>query len=96
MLDESVKHFLINSFPKIGLTDPFPNEEESMNNEEDTALNNMMLVDPHVMIYPKCRIIHNDSPQPIYIPNRAMMFKLMRACIGITNPNDLWFNQNSS
>lgn len=96
MMDEHVKHFLINSFPKIGLTDPFPNEEKSMNNEEDIELNNMMLMDPHVLIYPKCRISENNSPQPIYIPNRAVMFKLMRACIGITRPEDLWFNLNNT
>ena len=26
------------------------------------------------------------------MPNKAVMFKMMRACIGIINPNDLWVN----
>ena len=31
------------------------------------------------------------SPFSRYIPSRALMFKLMRACIGITNIEDIWY-----
>lgn len=95
MMDEEFKPFLINSFAKIGLTDPFPRESKSMSNEEDIEKNNSMLNNAHELIYSKQRIHSENSPYPIYIPNRAMMFKIMRACIGITRPEDLWFNEHN-
>lgn len=35
LIDEKFKPFLINSFHKISMTDPFPKEHKMMNNEED-------------------------------------------------------------
>lgn len=51
MMDEEFKPFLINSFAKIGLTDPFPREIKSMSNEEDIEKNNSMLNNAHELIY---------------------------------------------
>ena len=31
----------------------------------------------------------------IYMPSKEMMFKMMRACIGVTDKNDLWIYQSS-
>ena len=45
-------------------------------------------------IYPDLRMdIGTDSPIQIFIPSKALMFKLMRSCINIKNKNDLWINQ---
>ena len=30
----------------------------------------------------------------VYIPSHAVLFKLMRAAIGVTRPEDLWIYQN--
>ena len=36
-------------------------------------------------------MIEGNSPQCLYIPNKDVMFKLMRACINVQNPEFLWF-----
>ena len=36
----------------------------------------------------------SHSPIPIFIPNAAVMWKLMRACIGCEWAADLWINLN--
>ena len=48
--------------------------------------------DPSVLIYSNCRYTADTSPSTIYIPSVEVMFKIMRACIGITNVNDIWIN----
>ena len=54
-----------------------------MSNEDDIELNNNILKDHTVLIYPEDRIMSDHSPTQIYIPNRVVMFKIMRACIGV-------------
>ena len=34
-----------------------------------------------------------NSPIPVFIPNAAVMWKMMRACIAVKRPEDLWVNQ---
>ena len=83
LLEEETQDFLINSFHRIGWIDPFPNEEIMMNNDEDKGVNEMVSENPKISIYPSIRVYGKNSPQQIYIPNKAVMFKIMRACIGI-------------
>lgn len=33
------------------------------------------------------------SPMCIYIPNRIITFKIIRACIDVKTPEELWFNK---
>ena len=42
------------------------------------------------LVYPVSRFEEGNSPHTLYLPNRDMMFKIMRACVKITDPKDLW------
>ena len=45
-------------------------------------------------VYPEERMSRADaSPMCIYIPNRIITFKIIRACIDVKTPEDLWFNK---
>ena len=44
----------------------------------------------NVYVYPEERLIRGESPSVIYIPSVHIMLKMMRACIGISKPDDLW------
>ena len=35
-------------------------------------------------------MIEGTMPKPIYIPKKEVMFSLMRSCVGIEDPKDLW------
>ena len=47
---------------------------------------------PDKLVYPEFRYIKGQVPYCIYIPRKEIMLKLMRACIGVTREEDLWFN----
>lgn len=42
------------------------------------------------LLYPENRYIEDQVPLHIYIPRKEIMFKLMRACIDVEKPEDLW------
>ena len=82
-LDDPNKDYMINSFAKIGMPDPFPENVLMMTTEEDTELLERSLVDHDVYVYPDWKNDPYQSPKRIWIPNKAVMFKIMRPCIGI-------------
>ncbi len=65
------------------MQDPFPKEQN------DADVPNLEQVDD--LVYPPNSYIEDYVPQFVYIPSDKMMFKIMRACIGLTNPEDLWY-----
>jgi len=70
---DSNKPSLIKSFHQIGMQDPFPNEKEDQSRElSDTD-----------DVYPPYKYIEGVSPNVIFIPCNKVLFKLMRACIGM-------------
>ena len=76
----------VNSFHQIGMVNPFPNEDLGLCPPiPETFKDN---------VYPEERMCRADaSPMCIYIPNRIMLFKIIRACIDAKTPEDLWFNK---
>ena len=42
-------------------------------------------------MYKDSRLKKDFAPFVIYVPKRCLMFKMMRACIGVKNEKDLWF-----
>ena len=69
----------IKSFEVVGLSDPFGEAKEfPFKKVSDDVYN--------AKRYCKCH-----SPMSIYIPSNEMMLKMMRACIGVKCPCDLWF-----
>ena len=72
---ERAKSFNIWSFEEIGMFDPFPEEPMETNfsvpqSEED-------------LVYRIDRYIDGESPKCIYVPSKLILWKIMRACIGI-------------
>jgi len=43
------------------------------------------------LVYRGNRYIKGNSPNLLYFPSKLMLFKIMKACVGIQNKNDLWF-----
>ena len=83
--------FLINSFHKIGWQDPFPSEDNKEFDEIDIDLNEKIASDPlQTNIYSSDKITGGESPMMMYIPNKLIMFKLMRSCIDVVEHFDLW------
>ena len=37
-------------------------------------------------VYPDSRYIEGNSPYCLYVPNKVIMFKIMRACIAVADP----------
>ena len=42
------------------------------------------------LVYDLKRYSEDYSPMCVYIPNRPLMFKMMKACIGVERVQDLW------
>lgn len=84
VLDCPDEPFNINSFQQIGMADPFPTENK-VNFEIPRAHTDM--------VYGQSRYRKDNSPHTLYIPSRKLLFKIMRACIGVDQVKDLWFNK---
>jgi hypothetical protein len=48
--------------------------------------------EPYDKVYPDLWYRESSCPYCIYIPRKEIMLKMMRACIGISDVQDLWFN----
>ena len=48
------------------------------------------------LVYPASRYIEEGSPKCIYIPSQEIMLTIMRACVGVKDPEHLWFNRPPS
>jgi hypothetical protein len=68
------------------LFDPFPEEKMMLNNEEFS-----IPIKEDDLVYGNDRYIYKNSPNMLYFPSKSLLFKLMRACVGIVNEDDLWF-----
>jgi len=68
------------------MVDPFPKEEVGFTPAIPETYTD------HV--YPEQRMCRADaSPMCIYIPNRIITLKIIRACIDVKTPEELWFNK---
>ena len=85
--------FTINSLNKIGIADPFPDSDRVITCNDDLPAEEKLPEVPSDMVYGETRYIDGFSPYCIYIPQQEIMFKLMRACIGVKDEKDLWFNR---
>lgn len=75
----------INSFLEIRWQDPFPDENTSLGQDQDEfILHKDTLVYPEEFFHPK------HGPMVITRPTDLVMLKLMRACVGCEEVDDLW------
>ena len=49
--------------------------------------------DPDVLIYQDSRFVKEASPTAVFIPSNELIFTMMRACIAVEKPEDLWINK---
>ena len=89
-------NFLVNSFWEVGMQDPFPDDEDLIIGSVDDVPDDFKLPTcPTDMVYPDSRYIDGNSPVAVYIPTPEVMLKMMRACIEVKDPKDLWIHQPS-
>lgn len=69
----------IHTFSEIGWLDPLP---------IDSIENLTVFVEKS-----KTSFIEAKEKRLLYLPSRAVMIKIMRACIGVRDPNLLWIEQ---
>ena len=75
--------YLIHSFNQINMQDPFPSENKDITFTKPQSINSL--------VYKQNRYKEGASPQCVYLPSRAVLFSIMRACIKMTNTDELWF-----
>ena len=68
------KPWLVNSFWTIGWPDPFPDEHSN--------IDGLFLDNEKDLVYNESRYTEEHSPFMLYIPNKVVMVKIMRACLG--------------
>jgi hypothetical protein len=51
----------------------------------------MKMIEPDELVYHESRFEEDYIPRMLFIPNKKTMFSIMRHCIGVTKPEDLWF-----
>ena len=68
----------------MGWSDPFPDEHSS--------LEPVFLEDKNELVYDESYYKEEYSPRIIYLPSKLVMIKMMRACIGVDKPQNLWIN----
>lgn len=74
------------------MADPFPDgQTQDFSDQSLLKNNNNIKIDD--LVYPEKRYVEGMCPLMMYIPGKYLMFKMMRACLGCKNENDLWFNR---
>ena len=64
--------------------DPFPSEELEVNFATPETYADL--------VYRGCRYEEGNSPNMLYIPSAKVLFKIMRASIGVSKIEDFWIN----
>ena len=83
----------MNTFESIRWPDPFPEDNETFEfNYKNFSNINSAPSDTNDNVYPSKRMLKNICPSMIYVPSKEMMFKMMRACEGVTDTNNLWID----
>lgn len=75
----------------IGWSDPFPDDDKVLIGSIDDE--KFHLATQHdEWVYPEYKYSFGQCPMLIYIPKKEIMLKMMRACIAIKRPHELWIN----
>lgn len=82
----------------MGISDPFPEDtphiRKLMKGNPIAGLADSLLFEcVEHLVYSSHRYVMAYSPYMLYIPRKEVMFKIMRACINVTDPLDLWLNK---
>jgi len=75
----------------VGFADPYPDDDIYIEGSVDDVPPNFKTpenVRKHV--YPCARYKKDNSPNCVYLPCKEIMLKMMRACIKVKKPKNLW------
>jgi len=75
------------------MADPFPDETTTL--DESNVMLGDQVFTPDKLIYPdyKYHASKSRSPTCIYMPSRPLLLKILRACMGVNEVEELWFNR---
>ena len=92
ILDVEAFPFGVNTFNQIGWDDPFPEDAKVGGTSEEIGSDITADTKFDHWTYPESRFVEGFGPYCIYIPRQELMLKIMRACINVKVPEDLWIN----
>ena len=75
--------------------DPFFGDKDTNTRTRDLAKNQEIKQEPiYEYIYPEYKMRDPEAaPSQIFIPTKAIMFKMMRSCIKCANADQLWYKK---
>lgn len=91
LIDKTPSKYFINQFSTVGFADPFPNDDQNIIGS--FPITEVQMHDPKTRVYPSSRMEMGNSPLCIWIPNKEILLKLMRACIQVKFVDDLWIKK---
>jgi hypothetical protein len=95
--DEGFNPFEVNSFASIGIKDPFPRDSITLNYSISDTHSNVFtrMTSADSMAYPHIKYINGIIPDMIFLPRLEIMFKIIRACVCVSSPKELWFKNKN-
>lgn len=81
----------ITSFSQIGMSDPYRGEDRKTRARRASMIFDGSTCNITDLVYPKSKYVLEGSPKCSYIPTKAVMFKMMRACVEVQAIEDIWF-----
>ena len=90
--------YQVNGFFQLGINDPYPEDIVSLKGsrgDNDPYLLGLF-EDDSALVYNSDRYVLDCSPLMIYVPRKEVMFKMMRACVKVDRPDELWFNRSNN
>lgn len=72
------------------MADPFPDENTVIEDGKQLFGDEIIGIDQ--LVYPQSKYLKDKSPKTIFIPQRNVMIKMIRASLGCESESDLWFN----
>ena len=79
------RSYNINSFEQIGMLDPLENEKGDSLFFPPTK--------PDDLVYSRERYSPDESPAFTFLPKKLLMLKMIRACVDVYDPSELWYKE---
>jgi len=88
--ESTTNDFFIHHFWDMAWNNPFPEDENS--GKALDACTHTLKHKFDELVYDSSRYMEEYSPLVVYLPDKWLMLKLMRACINCKTHKELWIN----
>ena len=85
LFDTECESFKINSFEQLGFADPFPSDPSGLSKQQLQKFQSLPK-SADKLVYPESKYVQGQFPMMIFIPRTEIVLKLMKACIGLSDP----------